>query len=542
MQSKNNALGFIGILFIAAGLLVWVIRLEMTSYSVAPLVLGGVLLLVFVFMNVGFLVEKLTGRTAVEGANMGIAIVIFLAIVVFLNLLFTKHSVRFDLTEAKKYSLASQTIQLLKGLNVPIDLLYLENPSSPGASKRDRQLLDLYDFYSDNLTYVVIDPEREPDKVQELAPVTIGAVYARKGNQHEKVSPVDENNLTNALLKLLKGGERIVYFTTGHDEHSIDDDQRSGMNFMKQLLEEEGYQVKDLPLYTMEKVPDDAKVVIIAGPKKPFFETEIQALQDYLTYGGNLFAMIDPETDSGLEAFFDENYGVVFGNDYVVENNPLQQILGGSPIVPLIGELGSHEIVNSFGRSVPAIQFPIVQSVKLKDALPEGMQGTEIVKTSAQSWAEKDVAGLKSQGQAGMDEGVDIKGPVPIAIALTVPAEERISDGTAEEKEESAEEESDSDEVEELDKKPQARLVVFGDSDFATNRVYRNSMDLFLNSVNWLSGQEDLISIRPKDDAGQPIFVNQVQANVLFYTSLVILPGCVAIFGILIGLRRRFRG
>ncbi len=541
MQSKNNALGFLGILLIVVGLLVWAIRLEMSPYSVAPMVIGGILLLVYVFMNIGFLSEKLTGRKAVEGANMGISIVIFLAIVVFLNMLFDKYSTRFDYTEAKKYSLASQTIQLIEGLEQPIDLLYLQNPNSPGATQRDKELLDLYVFYSDNLNYEVVDPEREPQKVEELAPVTLGAVYARKGNQHEKVSPVDENNLTNAILKLVKGGEKIAYFTSGHGEHSIESEERDGMNFMKQLLEEEGYQAKDLQLFTMENVPDDANVVIIAGPKKPFFETEIEAIKEYLQYGGSLFAMLDPETKTGLEQFFQENYGVTFGNDYIVENNPLQQIFGGSPIIPLIGEFGSHEIVNQYGNSIPAIQFPIVQSLQLAENPPDGVEGTEIIKTGASSWAERDVGRLKQQGEANMDEGVDLKGPVPIAVALTKPAEEKVSEATGEEETEETTDETDSN-VEELEQEPEARLVLFGDSDFATNRMYRSSMDLFLNSVNWLAGQEDLISIRPKEDAGQPIFVSPVQANLLFYTSLIILPGCVALFGIVISVRKRLRG
>ena len=547
MQSKNNILGYFGLFLLAAGLLVWVIQTTLNASAVTPLALGGVLILLYVSMNIGYLSAKLTGRSAVEGANMGIAIVIFLVIVVFLEMLLTRHSTRLDLTQSKKFSLASQTIQMLKGLKEPMTLLYLENPSSPQGTERAKELLELYVHYSNKVNYEIIDPEREPLKVEQMSPVTYGAIYVKKGEKHEKVSPVDENNLTNAFLKLLKGGNRLVYFTTGHDEHSTQNEERDGANVMKQVLEEDGYQVKDLQLYTMEKVPDDALAVIIDGPKKPFFDNEIKALKDYLDYGGKLFALLDPDPEKkiGLESFLDENYGVTLGNDFVLDNNPMMRLFGGSPIAPFIGELGQHEIVSAFGNTVPAIVFEKVQSVTLNKTLPEGITGTEIIKTGPQSWAEKDTKTLLSQGKAAYDEGKDVKGPIPIAVALSKPAKEKVGEATGE-KAADAKTKSPTGETnaenEEEKKTPEARLVVFGDSDFTTNRYSRSSVDLFMNSVHWLARQENMISIRPKDDSGQPIFVSQVQANLVFYSSLVIVPACVAIFGSVICVRKRLRG
>ncbi len=549
MQSKNTPTLILALILLAAGTVTLIVALQSTYEILTPI---SILTLLAGIVIMGLYLNSLfTGRSSLEDVNSAISIIIFLAIVVFLEMFLTRNSMRIDLTESKKFTLATQTTQLLKGIKEPVTMLYLENPMDPQSTIRVKDLLDLYQHYSSQVKYEVIDPEKEPLKVQALAPVSYGALYVMKGDTtgrvdpsqeqevpHEKVSPVDENNLTNALMKLLKGESRVVYFTTGHEERSTEDREVDGMNFMKQMMEEEGYQCKDLQLATVEHVPEDAVAVIIAGPKTPFFETEIQTLNDYLTYGGKLIAMLDPQTDTGLEQFFEENFGVHFGNDYVVENNPLMRVFGGSPIAPMIGELGTHAIVEPFGNMTPGIMFEMVQSVDLKDDLPEGVTGTEIIKTGAQSWAERDIEALKTSGQAGYDDGEDMKGPVPIAVALSKPAEKRISDAT----DEAAKEEVQDENVEELEQQPETRIVLYGDSDFAANRNYRSSLNLFLNSINWLAQQEDLISIRPKDDSGRPVMVTQFQARMLFITSLILLPLLVAIFGVVVWTMKRLRG
>jgi len=546
MQSKQTALGILGLIVLAAGLLVWAIQTVLTPYSVTPLILGGVLLLAYVFLNIGFLSAKLSRRNAVEGANLVLGVVIVLAILIFLEMILTRHSYRFDLTEAKKFTLASQSIQAVKTLKEPILLQYLVNPSTPAETQKAKDLMELYTFYSDKVKTEIIDPEKDPQKVQGLTAVTLNAIYVRKGEggtEHEKVSPVDENNLTNAILKLTKGGGRVIYFTTGHGEHSVEDTTtRDGLGKMKGILEEEGYQVKDLQLFNLEEVPADALAVVIAGPQKPFFETEIQILENYLKYGGRLAAFLEPETETGLESFLEQNYGIQLGNNWIVEQNPLMQIFGGSPVAPIMSVLEPHPIVEAFGRQAQAVMFPIVQSVRLAQPAPAGVTGTEFIKTSSNSWAETDIQGLRQTGKASYDQGTDQLGPIPIAVAVSKAAEEKIQEATEEankeEKAASAAESEDGGEKEQ----PELRLAVYGDADFITNKQWMQSIDLFMNTINWLAKQEDLISIRPKDDSGKPVTITQVQARFVFYTSLVVLPAFVALMGTVICVRKRLRG
>ncbi|MFB3785124.1 MAG: GldG family protein [bacterium] len=541
MQSKLTALGILGLIVIAAGLLVWAVQTVLTPYSVTPLILGGVLLLIYVLRNIGFLSAKLSRRNAVEGANLVFGVVIVLAILIFLEMILTRHSTRFDLTEAKKFTLATQSIQAVKTLKEPLTLQYLVNPSTPSETQKAKDLMELYTFYSDKVKTEIIDPEKDPQKVQGLTAVTLNAVYVRKGEketEHEKVSPVNENNLTNAILKLTKGGGKVIYFTSGHGEHSIEDStERDGMGKMKGILEEEGYQVKGLSLVSQEEVPDDALAVVIAGPDKPFLETEVQTLQNYMKYGGRIAAFLEPEANTGLNPFLEKDYGIQLGNNWVVEQNPLMRIFGGSPVAPIMSVLEPHPIVDAFGGQAQAVMFPIVQSVRLAKPLPEGVTGTEFIKTSDKSWAETDVQGLRQAGKASFDQGADQLGPIPIAAAVSKPAEEKVKDAT----EEKAAEASASEPGEEKEK-PEARLVVFGDCDFITNKQWMQSIDLFMNTINWMAKREDLISIRPKEDSGKPVTITEVQARFVFYSSLVVLPAFVAVMGTVICVRKRIRG
>lgn len=540
MQSKYTPLIILGFILIVTGLLIWAIQTQFSLGALIPMSLGGVLVLGYALTNVGYLSQKITGRAAVEGTNMIVGVVIVLAIIVFLQMILSKHSTRIDLTESKKFSLATQTIQTLKGLQEELTFQYLINPSSPGETQRAKDLMELYQHQTDKVKVELVDPEKDPAKVKELAPVTLSAIYVRKGDQHEKVSPVDENNLTNAIMKLFKGVSRIVYFTTGHGERPLSaDTDRDGMSGMKKLLGEEGYEVKELQLAVTDTIPDDAVAVVIAGPQRPFFETELQTLDEYLNYGGRLLAMLDPENQSGLDTFLNENYGVVFGNNYIIDNNPLMRLFGGgNALSPIIGSIETHPIVDAFQSGVPAMPFPVAQSVKAMEKLPEGVQATVFIKTSQSAFGESDIEGLKTTQKVTNDPSQDEQGPLGLGVAITKPAEEKIDDvSEAVDGENAASEEGDEEKV-----KPETRLVVYGDSDFATNKLLNNSYDLFINSINWLVKQEDMISIRPKDDSGQPIMISKVQANFVLYTSLVILPLLVGILGITITIMRRMRG
>ncbi|MDX9755340.1 MAG: GldG family protein, partial [bacterium] len=439
MRSKNTILGLLGLLLIAIGLVTWGIMMKMNTYAVIAMAGGLLLVLAYVFMNIQYLSQKLTGRTAVEGFNMAVSLAVFLIIVVFAEILLVRHSTRFDFTQVKKYSLANQSIQLARDLKSPITFMFLENPNDPQSTERAKELMELYAHYSDQIKVEVVDPQRDPQRVEQLAPVTLGAIYVQKDEQHEKVAPVDENNLTNALLKLTQGSQKIVYFTTGHNEPSIegtDTENREKIVGICDMLKEEGYQVKSLPLATMESIPEDAAAVMVVNPVIPFLQTEIDTLFNYIDKAGKVLFFLDPETNSGLEAPIEEKLGILLGNDWVLENNPAMRLFGGQPTAPLMAGVGNHPIVDAFGGRISALPFPFVRSVQVSEVLPTGVEATELIKTGAESWAESNLTALKTTRRAEYNEGEDQQGPITIAVALTKQvdaADAAVEDSTPEE-------------------------------------------------------------------------------------------------------------
>lgn len=539
MQSKYTYIGLGGIAALAIGFLDWAIRMQLSTFGTIMLALGGILLLIYVATNIGYLSRALTGRSAVEGANMAIGIVIFLVIVIFLEILLVRHSAIFDLTRVKKFTLASQTVNLLKNLDSELEFFYISMPMVPDQ-EQTRDLMDLYTKHTNKIKIQIVDPEKNPEKVQDLTAVTPGAIYVRQGEKHEKVTPVNENNLTNAILKLVQGQDRVIYFTTGHNELStqIVDQQQPGVGLMAQLLGEEGYQIQELKLYENAVVPENAEAVIIAGPKIAFYEPEIEALREYAARAGKLFFLIDPQTDSGLDDFLLEEFGVVLEKNLVIENSPISRMFGGGPASPMISQVGQHPIMQEMGGIPAAIVFRIAQGVHLAEDAPEDVDGHWLIRTSQDSWGETSQEELRT-GQVALGPE-DQPGPITLALALTKPAEVEVKDATRTLEEIAAG--TDGTDIEDLEKIQETRVVVFGDSDFISNSMAGRTYDLFINCVNWLTHQEDLISIRSKEDFGQPIFVQATQANLIMITSLIILPLLVAIFGTVVCLQKRWRG
>lgn len=537
---KQLYLLVIGLAALAIGAVIFLIATTFQGtlgvLSIVFLVLGVLGTGAFVGLNYAEVLKAIQGRSAYEGFNMFFGIAVALVLTVVLYMLFDRRNVTLDYTEIQKFTLAPYTYNLLENLDEDIQLQYILNPVMIAQNTQAEDLMRLYSDFSDRVAYEIIDPEKEPQKINDIAPVTMGSIYVRRGELNEKVSPINENNLTNAILKINQGEQEVVYFTTGHGEPSIEDTQNGeAIGLMAGMLTDEGYDVQSIALFEMDSVPEDAAAIVIAGPRRPFIETELATLKQFMNEGGDVILFIDPlplgqSIASGLEEFLFTNYGILLGENWVIENNPLAQMFGGEPQAPMISMVEPHPITDAFAGSAQAIFFPIVRSVQATESAPEGLEIVEIISTSAQSWGETDLADLAATGEVGNDAGIDLQGPVPIAVAASMEVESDVEVETAEEAEAEATEMEEAG-AETLDTADEMRLVVFGDSDFITNNYYQRSFDLFVNSVNWLSQQEDMISIRPKDDSGEPIVLTTVQANTLFYIPIIVIPGLVAVLG-----------
>jgi ABC-type uncharacterized transport system involved in gliding motility auxiliary subunit len=314
-------------------------------------------------------------------------------------------------------------------------------------------------------------------------------------------------------------GEKVIYFATGHDEKSTDNYGKDGYSSVKKAVEDQNYMVRDLLLMRAEEVPADASVLIIAGPEKALFPEEVYTLKRFVDQGGHILILIDPQTDTGLGEFL-KSFGIQVGQDIIVDK--LSRLFGADYLTPIVSEYaGYHPITENFGT---ASFFPLARSISVAKDVPQHVQNTELAKTGPSSWAETDLAMLK-QGRASFDSLKDTMGPIPVAMVSTIQHE--------------TEEAKDGQDAPRPTPRP-ARIVVFGDSDFAGNSYVNLSgnQDLFMNALSWLAEEEDLIAIRPKELNSQPVVLSYAESRVIFWASVVLLPGGVLIIGIVV-LRRR---
>jgi ABC-type uncharacterized transport system involved in gliding motility auxiliary subunit len=331
----------------------------------------------------------------------------------------------------------------------------------------------------------------------------------------------DEENLTNALLKVIREGKKVVYCLEGHGEHSINNTERDGYSEAKRAIESQNYGVKSLSLLTEGKMPDDASILIIAGPRKDPLEAELAEITRFIERGGKALFLMDPEAPAGLAQYL-INYGIQVVDGVVVD--PVSRLFGMDIDTPVVASYEQHPISKNFEV---ASFFPLALSVKTTDKMPERISAQLLAKTSPNSWLERGVderQGIaRREGRLAYNEGADEKGPVPVVAVATMSGRREGS----------------------TDKEPKnARLVVFGDSDFASNNYLNLSgnRDLFLNTVSWLAEEENLIAIRPKESGSFFTPVTANQERLIFWLSMIVLPAVVVGSGVATYIWRRQSG
>jgi ABC-type uncharacterized transport system involved in gliding motility auxiliary subunit len=442
---------------------------------------------------------------------------ILIAIVFGLGFLSTRYHHRWDMSEGKVHSISDQTQKLLAGMQQDVQVVAFFPKLE---QSRARELLDRYQYVSDKVKVEYADPNSRPDLIERFSvdPEKIGEglLFVKVGDESVQIDKPDEEKLTNAIVKLTKRTHKKVYFVTGHNERAVEGkgaDGKEGFAHAAEALRNENYRFDTLVLAAKGDVPEDADVVVIAGPTRPFLPEEHTALQRYLDRGGALFVMVDPraQTDLGPDL---AKWGVTLGDDVIVDR---VQGMFGQAMTPLAGVYAPHPITADM-REVTI--FPTTRSLTVsKDG---GAALTEIVKTGENSWAERDLEQLFGKGVAELDPNADLKGPVTIAVAgkpggVAAPTPPAPVEGQA---------------PPPAPKEP--RLVVFGDSDFATNQLldaYRNK-DLFVNSINWLLGDVEAISIRPAKSRASRLSLSEEQFTQIRSLSLFVLPELIAVLGV----------
>jgi len=435
--------------------------------------------------------------------------IMVLGIVVMVNFLSNRYHDRLDMTEGKLHSLADLTVSTLENLSMEVQVLaFMEmgenaNPQSLHNNDVLESLLKQYTIYSDRFSYEFIDPDKEPERTADYGVQQYNTLIVVGNGKQQKITELAEKEITNALLKTVRGRSEKVYLTVGHGEAGLGQNERA-LQLLQQRLEEIDYNVEDsLFLARQGSVPQDCAVLIIAGPRTPFFASEVDAIREYLADGGAALVLLDPGYESGLNALFDE-WGVQVGNDFVIDTSGIGSLFGLDYTTPVALNYGEHPITEKHQGVMS--YFQLVRSVSFDPQERAYLKGAELVRTSEAGWGETDLSVLTGKGKRSVElnPGVDTPGPVSLAVAVSA--------------------------------ETGGRLAVFGDADFASNLYFsqQGNGDLALNALSWLAADESLISIRPRQAGSNPIALTATDSEWIFWIGVIVWPLLVALVGLLV--------
>lgn len=461
-------------------------------------------------------------------AYASVYFLVVLAVLVAVNFLANRYDKSYDSTANKQFSLSDQTIKVVKGLKSDVQLTYF---GAQNDFRTARDTLDRYSRWSPKLHVTYIDPERKPQVAKAAGYRSDATVIVDSGSRREGAKGLSEEELTGALIRSLKSDARTVCVLSAAGERSIDDTDAGGFSLFKQLLERDNYQVRtetlrpaaasnnkslalgQAPAAPSLEVPKSCTVMVIAGPKNDYPVPVVNTLRTFVEAGGRALFLLDtplrlgdsdPPTENEDLLKLLADWGVTANKDLVLDLSGVGQIFRLGPEVPLVLRYESHPITQPLTR-VPTA-YPISRSM---EALSVGK--TTLSKLVATTDASVATTSVSARGAVDPTKGK--KGPLTLAVAGTFSGS------------------------------PQGRFVVVGTSRAAQNSIAGSrslgNRDLMVNIVNWLSSDEDLISIRPKAPEDRPLNMTSRRLNAAFWLSVVVFPLTVIGFGLVTWWRRR---
>ena len=528
MQRLLGILSYVGMALVFGALAVRIVKPEWDQYAVYASWAGLALVLAYTIGQWRDIVAFFQRRNARYGAIAGASVLVVLGILIAVNYLSTRQNKRWDLTANRQYSLSEQTVKLLQGLDGQVKFLVFDQAEN---LDRFRPRLGEFEYQSPRVDVEYIDADKRPVQAKEYEIQTYGTVVVEYMGRRERVTSDAEQDLTNALIKVINPQEKRVYFLSGHGEKDPVDTERTGYSSIIDTLRRDNYQWEKLILAQTNQVPENATVIVIAGPKTDLLEGEIELLRGYLAKAGKLLVMVDPSENvkqpspmPRLTGLLTE-WGVNATESVIVDVSGLTRVATVPVAAP---PYPNHPITERFNLIT---MFPFARAIVPASGAPPERTAQPFAQTTPRAWAETTLSTLENADALAPepDKG-DIAGPVSVAVAVAVPAASADAAAAAARTQEG-----------EDTPKPETRLAVFGDSDFAANQYLgiEGNGDLFMNTVNWLAQQESLIAIRPKEASDRRLTMTANHATGVFWLSIVLVPAVVLGAGIYTWWRRR---
>jgi len=450
----------------------------------------------------------MTARRTRFGLYAVLYTLIVIAIVGGVDYLTTRYNKTIDTTTTKKFTLSDQTIKIAKNLKQDVTITDWDKASSfQGA----HDLLDRYKTLSPKIDVQYMDADKKITQAKAAGIKTYGTIIVNVGARQAEAKSLTEEEVTGAMVRALKGGERIACFTLGLGEHSLDESGRDGFSRVKELLERNNYKTETIKELEKPEVPKDCTILVVGGPRSDYTAPVVDSIKKYVEGGGRTLFMLDPPLKFGQTEIAENQalmdtltaWGVTPDKDLVLDLT--SQGVGLGPEMPLVVSYESHAIVREM-KEVPTI-FPISRSLEVKN-------GDHTTVEKLFSTTEDSFATLNLSSPEIRPGKTDKKGPLILGAAGTYNSGGENGNG---------------------------RFVVTGSSSWATNGAIglAGNRNLFLNMMAWLSADEDLISIRPKEPEDRRLNMTARQMTMMFYETIVFLPLIIVIAGVGVWWRRR---
>jgi len=445
------------------------------------------------------------------GVQLALQIVLSLALFAVLELLATRHNVRFDLTPTQTFALSPSARQVAETFNKPVRVTAFYN-SQMGDQRRDMaDLLDQFRNAAPQFSYRMLDLDRSPALANKYGVSSYNTGVLEAGDDVIVLRSIDEAELTNALLSLSRQRARTVCFVTGHGERDPQNaDERAGYSQLGKALDRERFTVQTLSTLPRDGVPAECMVVVLAGPSHDLLAGEADALERFLRSGGRVLLLVDPDAPPTVLELL-HRFGVDAGTDLIVDER--NRFVGADSFMPQVVRFRTETFHNSL--TAPAV-LSLARPVGGMEEHPNWVDVTTIAATSPDSWAMVG-ASKPPDGPVRFRRDIDEVGPLSVGVLATVRNDKPDA--------------------------PAGQLMVFGDSDFASN-FYLNILgnkDLILSAVAVLAEDPALVAVRRK---GMPsgtlsaISLTAAQSRAIFWAAVIVLPAACVLMGGVIGWRR----
>ncbi len=588
LQSMSSSLGWlsaalmvVGVAALILGIVVLIFIGDLRLYGYIILGIGAAILLASMVISLSTVSRAVTGRRGRYSTNTAIMVVAFLGIAAVVNFLGFENRERVDVTATDQFSLAPRTEELLKNLDQTIEVRAF---FVPPRTADEELLLNLIEGQTDDMlrefsvrnnkfSYEFIDPIIDPLIAREYGVSRYPSLVfeSKDSTKRHQVAPSPilvpdpatglptpvmelEQQFVTALLIVTGQEQKQVYFLTGHDERDINDSDANTEGYGRAVggIIGENYAVSTINLLAegkdiLEGDREEGRVnmLVVSAPKTDLLEGEGEILDDYLKDGGNILFLLEPDTPPGFRSFL-ARWGVVVGDGHVVDleqsfgdNNEITFLRSGQYFGQIpIPEFQSLLEVDRLTLGIDTTYYPGLTPLDAAEGVlfyptilgqePEedeedmslSIIGTALAMTSEESFLIEDPT--RNEPQEGDARGTFLGAFFPaVALKALGPLDEELADPP--------------------ENTSLASIVAFGDSDFASNRYFfdANNSDFFLNSVNWLVGDIDLASIRPKVNPRRDLALTDNEKDFMRFSSWLLLPLIMVVLGGFVWWRRR---